>query len=259
MQKIKLVTFNIRYGWLNDGKNAFIHRLGLIYDKISKESPEIIAFQEIVPQQLEVLKKIFPEYDFYGQGRDRDYLGEGLYTAIKKSRLQVIEYETCWMSPTPKVPASVFEIQSEFPRICVFTTLLDKINGKRFRVINIHLDHIHDEARINEINFVLNKIEQLNINDNIPFIIAGDFNAEPDSKVIELCNNYSYDKIFDITSSIEITYHDYGNDNMKIDYIYVTESIKNALESTYSWNDSHEGIYLSDHYPVCIVFDADKI
>ena len=37
MANAKIVTFNIRNVWDKEGKNSFIHRVGMIYDKINKE------------------------------------------------------------------------------------------------------------------------------------------------------------------------------------------------------------------------------
>ena len=45
---MKILSFNIRCPWKDrDGKNDFIHRAGLIYDKIETEQPDVIAFQEV--------------------------------------------------------------------------------------------------------------------------------------------------------------------------------------------------------------------
>ena len=54
---LKIVTFNIRCQPYLDGINAFIHRAGYIFDKIQKENSDVICFQEVVPFQLDMLKK----------------------------------------------------------------------------------------------------------------------------------------------------------------------------------------------------------
>ena len=55
---MKFVTFNIRCQPYLDGINAFIHRAGMIYDKIQKETPDVVCFQEVVPFQLEFLQPV---------------------------------------------------------------------------------------------------------------------------------------------------------------------------------------------------------
>ena len=57
---MKIVTWNLRCQWKEvDGVNAFIHRAGFIYEKTMQELPDVIAFQEIVPQSLELLQRMF--------------------------------------------------------------------------------------------------------------------------------------------------------------------------------------------------------
>ena len=55
-----------------------------------------------------------------------------------------------------------------------------------------------------------------------------------------------------MTKEVGGTYHDYGKVSEKIDYIYTTEEFTQRTVSVEKWTDSHAGIYLSDHYPICI-------
>ena len=44
---MKIVTFNLDCCWDGaEGINSFIHRAGMIYERINAEKPDIIAFQE---------------------------------------------------------------------------------------------------------------------------------------------------------------------------------------------------------------------
>lgn len=260
MNTKKAVTFNIRCVWSEgDGRNAFVHRAGMVYDKILKELPDIIMFQEFTAPHLEFMKRCLPEYEFYGHFRNSDFCGEGVFTAVRKDSLQVVGYDSYWLSPTPHVPGSRFENQSDCPRTCLTLTLRDIQTNKLFKSLNVHLDHISDEARIEGIKLLLGKAAQNFDADKLPIILGGDFNAEPGSKTIEYCNNYDQIKIFDVTDKLEGTFHNYGSCSTKIDYLYVSESIRNATENVYIWDDCNEGIYLSDHYPVCMEFDIDKM
>ena len=62
---MKIVTFTLRCAWRGDGINSFIHRAVAIYEKILAEKPTVIAFQEVIPASLEVLKRLLPEYEFF--------------------------------------------------------------------------------------------------------------------------------------------------------------------------------------------------
>ena len=257
----KIVTFNIRCVWKGDGDgiNSFVHRAGMVYEKIMQEKPDLIMFQEIRSEHLELLKRMLPEYTFVGHFREVDYTGEGLYTAILNEKIQLLGFESYWLSPTPYVAGSRYENQSEYPRTCLTLKLRDIITGNIFRSVNIHLDHISDEARIEGIRQVLRITGERNRIDDIPTIIAGDFNAHPDSETMKFCKNYDKFKIYEITGEIDTTFHDWGKTSEKIDYIFITESIKNNVKAAYVWDDCDEDIYLSDHYPLCAEIDIKNI
>ena len=262
MSTVKIVTYNLRCVWLwtKEGINNFAFRAGLVYEKIKRENPDIIAFQEVVSTHLDVLQKLLPEYEFYGHYRNADYTGEGLYTAIRKDSFQLLAYETFWLSPTPFVPGSRFEDQSDCPRICVVTTVRHKESGKKLRLYNIHLDHVSDAARIEGIQCVWKQMKRINETTFFaPTLIMGDYNAKPESDTIRFCKESHSPVLKDITSHIENTYHDYGKTVQKIDYIFVTEDLEKAVTACDVWATCFSGVYLSDHYPVYTDMDIDRI
>ncbi len=254
---MKIVTFNLRSHWKSevDGINSFIHRAGLIYEKIEKERPDIIAFQEAVTEtHLPLIKKILPEYVFFGHGRTENYDGEGLFTAVRADSYEVDKHETFWMSPTPYVAGSRFENQGPSPRTCVMTLVRNKSNNALARIFNIHLDNRSEEARSLAIDCVLKFLENEKKACDVPVIILGDFNTrtENDKKIHKLLCGRGF---YEVTKDIETTFHGYGKVQTKFDYIYVDKSLENKVSCAYIWDDCHMGIYLSDHYPVCAVFE----
>lgn len=254
---MKIVTFNIRCVWKgSDGINDFIHRAGFIYDKIQNEKPDVIAFQEIVIPQLELLKKMLPEYEFFGSFRDEEYIYEGLFTAIKKDNLALMGGDVFWLSPTPYVAGSRFETQSIYPRVCVMTKVRNRQTHEIFRIYNVHLDHLSDDARSLGINCVFDFINEYNKKEKLPTVLLGDFNAFPDSETLKLC--YSHSDYSDTTKNIPTSFHSYGQENEKIDYIFVSDEWKERVVETVAWKDCHEGIYLSDHYPLSLEIKNKK-
>ena len=146
--EMKVVTYNLMCVW-DHPKNirGLTYRAGLVYSKIKKENPDIIGFQEVIAPQLEYLEHMFPEYLFIGQGRNADMMGEGLYIAIKKSVFMLCGMDVFWISPEPYVPATRFEEQSPYPRICVDILVRHRESGKMIRVYDVHLDHEESEAK----------------------------------------------------------------------------------------------------------------
>ncbi|MBR4880006.1 MAG: endonuclease/exonuclease/phosphatase family protein [Clostridia bacterium] len=246
---MKIATFNIRCKFDGDGINSFVHRAGFIFHKINMEKPDIIAFQEVTEPILDMLEKMLTDYIIVGQFRSKNYDEEGLFTAIRKESLQLLGLETIWLSPTPFVPGSRYEDQSTCPRVLVQTTLRDRKSGLVFRLFNIHLDHISEHARVEGMEAAIGYINEFQNKNWLPFMLMGDFNALPDSEVITMCN--AYEGIKDVTSHIPFTYHEWGVKNNKIDYIYMTDDLAEKVKKVTAWDDKINGIWLSDHYPVC--------
>jgi endonuclease/exonuclease/phosphatase family metal-dependent hydrolase len=251
MSKLKIVTYNLRCVYNRDGINSFIHRAVFARDKIKSENPDIVAFQEVTPKNLEVMKLLLPEYCFVGMFRTSNFDGEGLYTAIRNDSLEVLGFESVWLSPTPHIPGSRFENQSICPRICLQTELLHKESRKRIRLFNVHLDHISETARIQGIQAVFDFADSFE--KDIPKVILGDFNAVPSSKTIEICNGR--EELTDVTANLAVTFHNYGQCGDKIDYIYMEKCLADRILAVNTWEDCSSGIYLSDHYPVCADID----
>ena len=258
MQNMKIVTFNMRCPWDTDGINSFMHRAGLIYDKINKEKPDIIGFQECTPKNMEVMEKLFPEYTFHGTYRSENYWGEGVFTAVRKELYRVVACEIFWISPTPYVPGSRFPSQSDCPRICNVAEIRRREDNKMIRLFNIHLDHISEEARVDGMKCVLSKMAEYSARLPMPTVILGDFNTEPGSIPVEMCHGHGAPALFDVTADIAITNHDFGRlletSPSKIDYILASAELAESYVKTEAWDDEHHGIYLSDHYPVCAEF-----
>ncbi len=247
---MKIVTFNLRCVYNKDGANSFIHRIGMVYDKIKTEEPDVIAFQEVVQPELDMLEKLLTDYTLVGQARGTDYDGEGLFTAVRKDTCQLLGFETVWLSPTPYVPGSRYENQSECPRICVQTLVRHKESKQRMRIFNLHLDHISPKARTAGISAALDFMEGYRSRDGHPVVILGDFNAYPEEDVIASCNNHP--DLQDVTAAIPGTFHNFGRRTpSKIDYIFMSDALAEKVTAATAWEDEHHGIYLSDHYPVC--------
>lgn len=252
--KTSIVSFNIRSIYnTKDGINNFIHRAGFIFDKIEVVKPDVIGFQEITQPHLDLLEKILTDYQIVGHLRNDDYSGEGVFTAIRKDKYQLLGCETRWLSPTPFVAGSRFENQSVHPRTCIMTLLRYIETGKVFRMFNLHLDHISDEARVLGIQSAFEFIDEMNSKLDLPYVLLGDFNARPDSETIGFCK--SRKDIQEVTASVPVTFHAYGTKEVKIDYIYMVNEFADKTTNVAIWDDEANGIYLSDHYPICAELD----
>lgn len=250
---MKIVTFNIRCVWSkDDGVNSFIHRVGMILDKISKEKPDVIAFQEITGKMVEFLDRHLTDYILLGHGRDEDCTGEGVFTAIRKDTVHLIGLQVFWMTDTP-YKCSFLEEQ-RLPRTCIATLLKDKKSGKLIRVYNAHLD-LNANVRLDEVKIISDTIKAEQDKIKLPFVLLGDFNAEPSDAPILYLNNEFSEKIVDVTSKLEFTFHAFNpaeRHTNKIDYMFFDCETSKTAKNLTVWDDEIDGIYLSDHYPLSV-------
>lgn len=251
---MKIVTFNTRTDNPEDGINNVKNRMPYIKNKIEAEKPEIIGFQELKPHTCEAFKQMLPDYYLLGFGRGADYSSERVPIGIRKECFDVVEMGGCWLSDTPYVPGSKYEGQSSCPRTIMWVKLFDLKTGKLFRVYNTHLDHpelVNFVPRRKELHQIIDIIDDNNKKEKLPFLFMGDFNTCPHNWETEELD--AREDIIDFTENVGPTYHDWGNQDrmVKIDYIYGSKEWKVSDSDT--WKDSYDGgIWLSDHYPVCV-------
>lgn len=250
-KQMKVVTFNIRCDYGQDGINNFEHRRGMIRDKIVAEKPDVIGFQETLPHVVQWLQENLPEYNFVGCGRDANFEDEAMLIAYRRSHVQLFALSTFWLSPTPQVPASRYKEQSICPRICTVATLKHKDWGTPVRLYNTHLDHEGAKARELGLTQVLERMRADYRRDGLPMILMGDFNAVPASEEMACMDAFADLKLSDLTEKIAYTFHNFGKQEhfCKIDYIFVGQGLRS--DGAVAWDECVGGVYLSDHYPLC--------
>ena len=240
---MKIVTFNLRMETAADGPHRFRNRREAIAERIRAEAPDILGFQEALPEMYDFLREKLPEYTFVGHGRSENYLGEANPIAFRTARFALKSCATRWLSPTPEIPGSRFsEDQSICPRIFVTAALYDRQTGCAFRVVNTHLDHEGPIARRRALELIAREIPN-----DLPAVLMGDFNCPPDDPAL----GPLLGRFLDQSAGLGHTFHAfegyYSWKTDKIDYIFTTEEFrKNACGL---WKN--EGVCLSDHYPVC--------
>ena len=255
----KIVTFNLRCTWMSgDGANAFIHRAGMITEKIDAEKPDVVCFQEAVPQSYAYLERHLPDYAVQYNGRQENYDGEGLVIAYRRDRIRLVTLDCFWLSPTPDVPASRFEEQSCCPRILQDALLMDKQTEKLFRVYNNHLDHVSEKARELGMTAVLKTVAADQKHVKCPVFLLGDLNAVPTERCIKLAKQNRWFSLTDLTGDTGDTFHAFMTHSepmCKIDYIFTDPETATLPYQCEMWTDERNGIYLSDHYPVCVCIE----
>ena len=251
----QIMTYNIRYDNPNDGKNKWSKRKVFLTDQIAYNQPDVFGIQEGLQHQVQYLDSIFGGYNYIGIGRD-DGKTKGEYSAIfyQKERLEVLNKGTFWLSETPNEISVGWDASME--RICTYGLFKNKTNSEQFWVFNTHFDHIGNIARVKSAGLILEKIEELNI-DNLPVIVMGDFNLKPETVAIQLLAKYLNDtnkisksKPFGPTG----TFNGFNFSKPvldRIDYIFTSKDGIQVLKYAVL-SDSKDCNYPSDHLPVLV-------
>ncbi len=252
---ICIMSSNVRtWSPLDTGKKSWFYRADLLIKNIEGEKPDILCFQEVTSMHYAYLNESLKGYDNVIQYRDKSKFSEGCPVYYNVSRFELKDKGSFWLSETPEVMSK--DWKSACYRICSYVILTDKTSGKDLVVFNTHLDHISDEARINGIGVVLDKIKQFG---GLPSIITGDFNAEEDSETYKSATESFLDAKYQLENPMKgATYQGFGKhlERENIDYFMISKtgiSVKDykILDKTY------DGVYPSDHFPIVMSFTLE--
>src|SRR5690625_3238005 len=182
--KLSFMTFNLRMDTEEDGNNAWPHRKSAVIETILSHQPEVLGTQEGLHHMVEFMASSLKDYGKIGQGREGGKEGEYNTIFYKKDELRLIDHGQFWLSDTSDIPGSV-SWDSACPRICTwgkFKFVEDL--AKEIVVFNTHLDHVSQLAREKGIALICSHIKIYDQQD-IPTVLMGDFNCEPNNDVIE--------------------------------------------------------------------------
>jgi endonuclease/exonuclease/phosphatase family metal-dependent hydrolase len=249
---IRVMSFNIRYATESDGEHAWSQRRDLAASVIRFHRPDLVGVQEALLEQLNDLEERLPDYDWVGVGRDDGESG-GEFSAIlyRPDRVELLESDTFWLSETPETPGSK-SWDTAITRVVTWALFRDRADGSRFYHFNTHFDHIGQEARRQSAMLIVARIAERA--EQVPAIVTGDFNAEPDSPPYAVMAA----ALSDARLASETPPHGpegtfssfvaHREPMPRIDYVFVTEGIIVERFATLAehWNGRHA----SDHLPV---------
>jgi endonuclease/exonuclease/phosphatase family metal-dependent hydrolase len=192
-------------------------------------------------------------YRWIGTGRDGSSRGEFMAIFYKPERFEPMEYDHFWLSDTPNVIGSTTWGNSN-RRMVTWVRFKDKADGREFYFANTHFDHEIQLAREKAAQLLRERVSKLN--QDLPIIVAGDFNAKAGA-------NKAYDILTEGDFLIDLwktakehrgdivnTFHNFHGprkgDN-RIDWILGHKVQANWIEIN---TCSKEGQFPSDHFPV---------
>lgn len=233
MTSFKLVTYNIRRGIsMENCKN-----LEGICQTLQRINADIVALQEVemMPgvgnqsRQAQILaRKLGMEY-VYGAVHHQKFGSVGNAVLARYSLTNDINH----ILPDSREPRGCLQVDIN-------------INGSMIRLFNTHLG-LSQISRFRHLKYILLPMMQTS---SIPPILAGDMNAAPRMREIQMISYYLHDTFQHNSGTIGYTYpSDYPR--ARIDYIFLDERSRCKGLSIFKSN-------ASDHLPVTAILSVLK-
>ena len=251
--EITIMSTNVRCYSPDDlFEKSWFYRADLIIADVNNVKPDIIGFQEVSPLHYGYLQRAMPDYDSEIMYRDNWILSEGCPIFYRTDKYEKLDSGSFWLSETPDVMSKGWG--AAHYRVATYMILKDKATGREFVVFNTHLDHVSEEARINGIQVVLDKIAEFG---GLPAFLMGDLNAHPDEETI-LFTHESFDDAHIIAKEKDegATFQKWGTrlsdgNDKRIDYIMISKGAATVSEYRIL-NNCYNGIWSSDHSSIYI-------
>ncbi|MCI0637638.1 MAG: endonuclease/exonuclease/phosphatase family protein [Gemmataceae bacterium] len=175
--RIRVMSYNIRFGTADDGVNHWDRRKDFLAATIKAFDPDLLGTQETLGFQRDYLAKQLPGHDVFGVGRDDGKeKGEMMALYWRKDRFDKLDGGHFWLSETPDQPGSK-SWDSSLPRMVTWVKLRDRRQPKATPILflNTHFDHRGVQARLESARLIRKKFDELG--KDCSMLITGDFNA----------------------------------------------------------------------------------
>jgi len=261
-EELSVMSFNIRLDTENDGINQWNNRKEFVANHIAFYAPAFLGVQEALPNQMDYLTENLTGYNPIGVGRE-DGKRKGEFSAIfyRPQEQELLCSGTFWLSETPDVVSTGWD--AALPRVCTWGMFKSKESKKRVLVMNTHFDHVGKTAREKSVELILLKAKELSGGKNVPVILMGDLNLEPETTAIQLVSNQLQDSRLaagDQAFGPEGTFTGWKtteSPTRRIDYIFYSENeftLKQYGVLSHVRNQQHA----SDHLPVFVRLQRKK-
>ncbi len=238
---LKVMSYNIHHA--NPPSRKDYIDLDAIAAVIKAQNPDLLALQEVdvntersgaFNQAEELAKRLNMNYYF---GKAIDYTG-GEYGVAILSKFPLSE------TVVNRLPTK--EGTRGEPRILA-TAKVTLPDGNSIRFGSTHLD-----AQREPVNrqLQIDKIAEIARSENLPFIIAGDFNATPDSEVIQVLDKHFTRSCMRCDPTIPV-----NNPSRTIDYIAFSHP---ANKFKVANQEVINETYASDHLPIVAEINIEE-
>ncbi len=177
---VRVMSFNIRYANLGDGRNVWLLRRTLVAGSLRFHRADVAGLQEALRSQIDDLARQLPQYDWVGKGRT-DGKDAGEFTPIfyRRDRFERLDTGDFWLSATPDQAGSV-GWDAALPRVATWVRLKEKQTGQEWYFLNTHFDHRGSKAREESARLIVARLAKVAAT-GVPVVLTGDLNVPEDS------------------------------------------------------------------------------
>lgn len=256
---ITVMTFNLRYGTANDGRNRWPNRRMLALGRIRFHNPDLLGLQECRDDdQAEFVKSALPDYTFYGVRRatSGDTALEMAPVLFRRAAFTPIDHGHFWLSETPDVAGSQ-SWDSVFARTVTWARLIHRETGRTLIVANTHFDY--QPMAVRESAGVLSaRLSALA--GSTPVIATGDFNADKNSPAYRALLSGGLGDAFRQAHpdpGDEATFNGFGQAEgpLPIDWVLISSHF--VVSGAQIDRTRQGGLFPSDHDPVVAALEWD--
>ena len=245
---IVAMSFNIRYGTAEDGTNSWQYRYPASAMMLDELRPDIVGLQEALSDQVQYLTTALDKvYKAVGVGRDDGKKsGEMMALLYNYKTTKLLKWGTFWLSDTPLKPSLGWD--GACNRCATWAVMKDKASGRKYFVVNTHIDHVGPEAQEKGVRLVVEKIAELN-KEGLPVIVTGDFNMEASNGFLApMKDNFRNAREAAVVTDDHFSYNGWGRSQSTIDYIWFNGFSCTRFETV--TKPYYDRTFISDHFPV---------
>lgn len=248
---LRVMSFNVRTPIDTEAGRRWQDRRTAMASLIRNEHPDVIGTQELVAAQADDLLQRLPNYQWFGRPRtgDGDPGDEHVGVFYDSRTLRPLQNGDFWLSDSPDTPASR-SWGNVFPRLVTWALFERRSDGRRFYLFNTHLPYRPQDAtaRLRSAQLLRDRLRRLPA--DIPVVVTGDFNSEPDEAPYKTLTSELGDarKLAATRSGPRATFHDFtGQASRQLDWIL----LRGLHVDRFTTLDQHPGGLLpSDHFPL---------
>jgi endonuclease/exonuclease/phosphatase family metal-dependent hydrolase len=248
---MRILCCNIRTSTGKDGDNHWTRRKDFCIDVIRSQQPDIVCCQEMQADQFADMCAGLSGFAWFGMIDEPHTLSPVNTIFYRSDAFHRVSAGGYWLSETPHISGSR-SWNSDCVRLCNWLRLVETANGKEFRIVNTHLDHISQPAREHQAQLI--NEDAAAYAPTYAQLLTGDMNCNAQNPALvsfKAAGWQDTDEAVHGTGYAGNTFHGflgpkYERPEGKIDWIFTRGNVRthNAAIITASAG----GRYPSDHY-----------